>query len=190
MLKNNLAPAFLEYSKKRLKCKHSKHADISIVVLIFMTVFICGAALFIFLINENQDVKKITSMSEINGIYAETDLIELFAYNVAKDIINKNNAINEAEFIDSFKKEYYGTLILSKDTLTSEQFSNYGQILNRLKDKNDYEITLVTDKDGRKLFFLLKGIEFRQDLSNLPDSSINSIEYTRDIRFEIPINSQ
>jgi len=165
----------------------SKKADISIVILIFMTVFLCGTALFIFLVNGNQNLKKITPIPEINNFYAETDLIELFAYNVVKDVVNKNNAISEKDFVNSFRKEYYDAMLSSKDILTSEQFYNYGRVLERLKNESNYELTIKKQGDKRRLFFLLRGIEFSQEMNDLPDSSINSIKYVRDIKIEIAL---
>jgi hypothetical protein len=163
----------------------NKRADTSIALLIFMTVFLCGTALFVFLINENDDIKKIASVSEINSFYEQTDMVEFFSYNVARDIFYKNKAISETDFINSFKKEYYETRRSSEDILTPEQLFNYDQVLIQLKNEKNYDITIKSDNGKRTLVFVLKGVEFSKSMKIPYDSSIASIKYVRDIEFEL-----
>ena len=166
-----------------MKNMRNKKADASIVLLIFMTVFVCAASLFIFFINEKNNSNFISSVYKIDDFYSKEENIAFFVYGVARDVVNKNKNIDETIFINSFKKEYYDTLLLNKDNLNSPDFFNYGSVLNTLKNEKNYDVEI---KEGT-LFFTLRGVEFTQDLSNMPEYSINMIKLNKNITIEMPL---
>lgn len=152
------------------KLYYSKKADVSIVLLVFMVVVLCGAALLLFVFSSSNSAK-ISEVGVISNLYGERAVFEYYLYNLAEEIFYKNPDINSNDFIIEFKKKF---ALDSKNNYGDEIY--WQQIVN-----NSYNIKI----ENKTLKFVLKDFRFFKDFSNEDFSKIKTITYTADIFFEI-----
>lgn len=149
----------------------SKKADVSIVLLVFMVVVLCGASLFIFLISNNSSQKQILNVGFVSEAYSEGAVFEYYLYNLARTIFIENPNLNAEQFTSEFKKQYAWN---SKGEYNQESY--WQQIVN-----NQYEVQI----NNNQLKFLLKDFRFSKTFENFKVFGIKDISYQKDIYFEI-----
>ena len=81
---------------------NSKKADVSVVLLVFMVVVLCGASLFIFLISNNSSQKQISNVGFVSEAYSEGVVFEYYLYNLAREIILKKSSLTSVFFSSRF----------------------------------------------------------------------------------------
>jgi hypothetical protein len=151
----------------------NKRGDIAIVLLVFMVLLVCSAALFMFVISNSSYGKKIANIGLVNELYSEKISLEYSMTVTAREIIQKNPEVSKEEFLRLFKKEY--SISSYKQDLSEEIFS---QIEN-----NDYEIKI----ENNQLDFKLKDLIFTKRFETFSSQDITSAKYKTEISFKIPI---
>ena len=85
----------------------NKKADISVLLLVLMTLILVISALFIFNLNSKKTTAKIIEYNSLNDIYSREKEINFYINDIMERVgsrIDKNKNI-KAEFIKNFKKE-------------------------------------------------------------------------------------
>ena len=85
----------------------NKKADISVLLLVLMTLILVISALFIFNLNSKKTTAKIIEYNSLNDIYSREKEINFYINDIMERVgsrIDKNKNIKD-EFIKNFKKE-------------------------------------------------------------------------------------
>jgi hypothetical protein len=171
----------------------SKRADISILLLVVMTVVLCSASLFIFYLSEEGLKKDVTESSIIPQFYAENELFKINAYYLAKITVSElekeseqkaeTSRFSSVQFIERFKDNYKKYIINNKDF--PEEYGQYYklQIMN-----GSYDVQIA----GDKLNFKFNNFEFSKINQVGGESTLSKIgrmESNESIVFEIPLKT-
>jgi hypothetical protein len=171
----------------------SKRADVSIFILVVMTVILCTASLFIFYLSESGLKKTITESSVIPMFYAENEIFKTNLYYLAKtsvEELEKENAnkqetpkFSTAQFVQRFKENYDKYIVKNNDFSEDYRIKYKPQIMN-----NIYDVSF----QGNKLLFRLNNFQFEKInpmTGEATMSSIGRMERVETIVFEIPLKT-
>src|SRR3972149_12182160 len=158
----------------------SKKADLSITLLVIMTLLISSTSLLIFYTTENKADTSISQIALISDFYSQQDLIEYYVYNIAKKVVNNNKITSGQDFSERFRYSYYDIITKS---FNSEDYYRYSRILNHISDPKNYESSI----SNNILTFKIKDFEFSQ--LSFEEGDIMSISYKKSITFQIPLKT-
>ena len=159
---------------------NSKKADISITILVILVLLICGVTLFVFVTSNHKSGEEINTPESVNNFYIEQEKFELYVYQAVKNVVDNNKNINEAEFLQKFKSDYYSAI----SVFSGNEYYVYGSLLTHLKNSENYEVKT----QNNLLTFKINNFEFPKTFVD-EKRGIKSIIYKRDIILEIPLNS-
>lgn len=149
----------------------NKRADSSIVLLVFMTVLLCGYSLFIFVTMQNYNSADIGNIGAITNFNQEKSIFINDFRNLAEKVILENKSILNESFIREFKRRAVFSL-----TDYSEGYRD--QIIY-----GNYSVSI----DDSKLIFILQNFEFSKTYSISKFQETRAIVEREDIRFEISL---
>jgi len=119
----------------------NKRGSIWIIVIVFLSLFVTGAALFSFIHNTNQVSVIFSSPEFLDNVYAKKNVIDFYIYNAGENSIKKTyNLYGYDENFNSNVSKFF------KEEFESYSFSEDYMI--KFKDevsKNNYHI--ISDKD-------------------------------------------
>jgi hypothetical protein len=84
----------------------NKKANITILILVLMTLVLAGATLLVFNINQGKIETKIENYAFLNSVYLKENQMDFYINNILDDVI-KNFEVNEGKdkFVEKFKIE-------------------------------------------------------------------------------------
>jgi hypothetical protein len=89
----------------------NKRADFSVTLLVILTVVLCGAALYAFLMHNRADKEVIFDKGEIFQFYEENRIFDFYLTELAREVIremkDKKVEINKEKFLLELKKNYF-----------------------------------------------------------------------------------
>jgi hypothetical protein len=161
--------------------KRSKKADISVTLLVVMTLLLCIASLIIFLTQQNSVESKIVNVGIVSDAYAKETSFEYYLYNVAKlsskEVFSGDNLAKEDDvlknlFLDNFQNKY-----LVNPKIPSEYSDSYYR--DYIKTNSNY--VLVLDRTSKTFKITFKNFEFtsRPGLEN--NQEVGLIKIKKDI---------
>lgn len=156
--------------------KNKKASSISITLLVFMILILCGLSLFIFATSENKFSQKVEIIGEMNNFYSENQLFEFYLYNTAKNVILQNPQIeNSQDFIKNFKAELI--FDASNEAIASDYLE---QMSNAV-----YDVSIDKTNGVKVLIFRIKGFIFQKNPGLDGSNQLGYIRATKDISFRI-----
>ena len=162
-----------------------KRADISITLLVVMTLALCGAAILTFLYADYSQTKQALVANNFAEFYANDSAFELFVCNAVEDTLDvmlKNlrpEEITSEDFINRFQANYDG---YSLEGNFPEDFKNE-DIARQIKDSSNYDVQAGTET----LKFRLKNFNFTRSYDYKKSSGLSSISLTKDLACELLI---
>ena len=152
----------------------SKKSQIHIVVLVILTLVICGTALFIFSTQISMQKQTILrSSAAINELYAEEEYYIFLLKNFVKTFPAEISAINiEQEFRNRYAK--------NADINMNPLFSKYIKEIRIALENPKSKIV----KEGSKIKLHLEGFRFSVDEDGI------KVVHKRDLDFEINLKTQ
>lgn len=161
--------------KKSKSLYKEKKADISITLLVFMTIALCLIALFVFSSYDSSFSSKTAGAGEIQTFNFEEHGFEMYfqslAEKIVSDIKNENKEITNEEFSKRF------------DAALKNASENYFRAFNYNITGGTYSVS----QDNNILDIELIGVTFTKSVISSA-AEINSISLKKDIALKIPLS--
>lgn len=141
----------------------NKKGEISIVLLVLMTLVLVGATLFVFNINLGKFKTKITNVRVLEEVYVVENQINFYINEIMEETL-KNNKNNKKDFIDNFKQGL-GKYKIGEEYLIKE--------LSQVEDQAD---NIIVEENS--VFFDLRNVVIIRGFDGI------SITYSYSKRFE------
>jgi len=155
----------------------NKKADVSITLLVLMTVVLCAASLVILVFSNINIEKKISNINVVNEFYSERQIFEFYLYSLAYSIFLENPSKTPEQFITKFKEAY-------KYNSPKEYLDDY--LKNQVESNEKYEVKI----ENNVLKFRLKDFKFIKKPGLEKGQEVVYIEHVKDITFEINLKTQ
>ena len=153
----------------------SKKADISITLLVVMTIALCSIAIFIFLSQSKQSASQMVDAGSIQKFIFEERGFEMYMQSLAENITSQIKDSGAAITKEEFSRRFSSTL--------KDASANYLPLFNFEISEGEYELS----EENNILNINLKGFTFKKSPAS-PDSDIKSISIKKDILLKIPIS--
>jgi len=161
--------------------KKQKKAGMSVSILLL--VLATAGLIILFLITANNRLnnidKKITDVQELPNFYSDADIFKFYLYGVAKEVLKENPAIGEQQFVKKFQLKY-----LELSNLNYREYT-VPSLENQIKNVSKYDVKISFNEDKKTLTLKIKDILFEKNFDSDEISAIKTLNYTRDILFEI-----
>jgi hypothetical protein len=164
-----------------LKNKKAK-MEISVLILVLTTLVLVIFSLFIFNIRSDNLRKQITTSSLIDEIYSSSKIFQFNVRHIAEQAANENKINSENDFINKFKSEFYKQFLVNQKVYSPLEYGVYEKFNGMMNDPKNYEIKI---KDNL-LSFNMKNFNFAEKMAD-SDAGINSINYARNITFQVQL---
>lgn len=168
------------------KMFNNKKADLSVTLLVFMTVGLCLAALALFMINAGSQAKSLSSYGSINSFYADNDLFEVYLKSLAQNTVNNlmlntntdlSTPAGTLDFKNKFSTQFIASYMNSPKKYLSQVYID--QIV-----KGNY----ILDLEGNSLKVTLKDFEFTRVDDLMNNQEIDVLKLKKDISFSVVLN--
>jgi uncharacterized protein (UPF0333 family) len=163
----------------------NKKGDISVTLLVLLTVTLCISSIFIFFYYDRSTLEDISGFNSISVYSNEKIIYDYYLKSIAQNSIKylqeQNIAITPQNFLTEFKKEY---LQNSLDAKVSKEYENQddSQITNGV-----YVVSILEKNNEKILSFTLKDLKFTKSYAVNEFYGITSISKIEDLSFEISL---
>jgi len=158
-----------------------KKADVSILLLVIMTILLCATALYMFYKYGGSYVMAVKDYNALEQFYLEEGTFDNILYSniilAINDLKSKNAdivAVKPEAFRDNFRANYF------------KEFGNapeYKSLVEQLKKNEAYDISV----SNNLLYFKIKDLVFESSLPITEENHIVSASINKTFSFEIPL---
>ena len=163
-----------------------KKADVSVTLLVFMTLALCGLAIFSFYYYNGRDTQNVMDYNQITQFYIEQQNFEVYLKDIAletfEDIsIHQQDKLSEDYFIERFKYAYSTYL----DNANAPESFKQLPMLSQINNNSNYVIKI----SANHMDFKLMGFNFVKSLELVSSSDIQNLGLKKDIIFAIDLKT-
>jgi hypothetical protein len=154
----------------------NKRADFPTVLIVFLTLFVTGAALFVFITSDVEIVEVIEDVNKLDDLYVNEKQINFYLTELVEENVietaTESGGFNEHRFVDNLIDD-----LTNRELLYEE--------LKGVEDKIRVENVLFS---GERIEFKIEGLKTEKDFSGESNSLVKA-QHVFDFETEVDLNS-
>lgn len=156
----------------------SKNGNVSITLLVVMTLFLCGVSLYTFVYYANSSLNEISGANSINELKFQQQFVERYILGMATELAEKFEITSK----DKDFKEYSDNLKLAIENANKDYFS----LFNMAVSFDSLEVIAEESSLTPKIILDFKGFSLSKKLNSKINGLI-SISIKEDLRLAISL---